>query len=44
MKRNLKRVMKEGRSLIGTFVFELTEPSIPKILSRAGFDFIVIDM
>ena len=40
----LKAALAAGEVQIGTFLFELANPSIPRILANAGFDFVVIDM
>lgn len=40
----LKAALAEGQVSIGTFLLELSSPSIPRILANAGFDFVVIDM
>ena len=39
----LKKALTDGRDVIGTFLFELSKPAIPRILADAGFDFVVID-
>jgi len=38
-----KSAFTDGRVVIGTFLFELSKPAVPRILADAGFDFIVID-
>ncbi len=43
MAKNLKQTLIDGQVAIGTFLFELSKPSIPRILADAGFDFLVID-
>ncbi|MFC2108046.1 HpcH/HpaI aldolase/citrate lyase family protein [Candidatus Bipolaricaulota bacterium] len=40
----LKEALAENQVIIGTFLLELSSPSIPRILANAGFDFVVIDM
>lgn len=44
MTKNLKQTLIDGQIAIGTFLFELSKPSIPRILADAGFDFLVIDV
>ena len=44
MPKNLKQRLIDGQIVIGTFLFELLKPSVPRILADAGFDFLVIDM
>jgi len=39
-----KEALTGGHVRIGSFLFELYGPSIPRILANAGFDFVVIDM
>jgi len=39
----LKKALTDGQVVIGTFLFELSQPAVPRILANAGFDFIVID-
>jgi len=39
----LKSALTDGEVVIGTFLFELRKPAVPRILADAGFDFIVID-
>ncbi len=41
---SLKNALAAGRVAIGTFLLELASRGIPKVLARAGFDFVVIDM
>jgi len=38
-----KETLADGRVVIGTFLFELGGPAIPRILADAGFDFVIID-
>jgi 4-hydroxy-2-oxoheptanedioate aldolase len=38
----VKKLLKEGKSVIGTFV-KITDPCTIELLSNAGFDFVVID-
>ena len=42
MKNQLKRKIKEGRTVLGTLVF-IPSPAVIEVLGRAGFDFAVID-
>jgi len=44
MSVTLKEALAEGQVIIGTFLLELSSPSIPRILANAGFDFVIIDM
>jgi len=39
----LKKALTGGQVVIGTFLFELSKPAVPRILADAGFDFVVID-
>ncbi|HOJ87998.1 MAG TPA: aldolase/citrate lyase family protein [Pseudothermotoga sp.] len=39
-----KRLLKQGKTVIGTMVSEIRTPGIAQMLSIAGFDFFVIDM
>ncbi|HEY8542263.1 MAG TPA: aldolase/citrate lyase family protein [Pseudothermotoga sp.] len=44
MKENkTKRLLKEGKTVVGTMVSEIRTPSIAQMLATAGFDFFVID-
>lgn len=44
MKENrTKRLLKEGRSVIGTMVSEIRSPNIAQMLATAGFDFFILD-
>lgn len=43
MSIELKSALTDGQVVIGTFLFELSKPAVPRILANAGFDFIVID-
>ncbi len=38
-----KQLLKEGRTIIGTFVVEFRQSSVMQLLSNAGFDFVLID-
>ncbi len=38
-----KRLLKEGRSVIGTMVSEIRSPNIAQMLATAGFDFFILD-
>lgn len=39
-----KRLLKEGKTVIGTMVGEIRTPSIAQMLASAGFDLFIIDM
>jgi 2-dehydro-3-deoxyglucarate aldolase/4-hydroxy-2-oxoheptanedioate aldolase len=39
----LKRLLREGKSAIGTMVVEVRQASIMQVLSNAGLDFVIID-
>lgn len=39
----LKRALQEGKSLVGTMITEIRQPSVVQILVNAGFDFTIID-
>jgi len=39
----LKKQLREGKSVIGTMLVELRQPSIMQVLANAGFDFVIID-
>ncbi len=43
MAKNLRQTLIDGQIATGTFLFELSKPSIPRILADAGFDYLVID-
>ncbi len=43
MSTKLKKALNDGQAVIGTFLFEISKPAVPRILADAGFDFIVID-
>ena len=44
MKENrTKRLLKEGKSVIGTMVSEIRSPNIAQMLATAGFDFFILD-
>ncbi len=43
MSTKLKNALTDGQVVIGTFLFELAKPAVPRILASTGFDFIVID-
>lgn len=41
MKENkTKRLLKEGKTVVGTMVSEIRTPSIAQMLATAGFDFL----
>jgi len=45
MRRNVvKRRLRDGETVIGTMVQEVTTPAIAQILNQVGFDFFMIDM
>lgn len=39
----LKRVLREGKSAIGTMIVEIRQPSVMQMVSNAGLDFVIID-
>ena len=39
----LKRILREGKSAIGTMLVEIRQPSVMQILANAGLDFVIID-
>lgn len=39
----LKQTLREGKSLVGTMITEIRQPSIVQMLVNAGFDFTIID-
>jgi 2-keto-3-deoxy-L-rhamnonate aldolase RhmA len=39
----LKRLLREGRSAIGTMLVEVRQASVMQVLSNAGLDFVIID-
>ncbi len=40
---NVKRMLREGKTVLGTMVVEFTSPEIARMLKVAGFDYIFID-
>lgn len=42
--REMKKTLKEGKTMIGTFIMEFGVPSIATVLANAGCDFVIIDM
>jgi 2-keto-3-deoxy-L-rhamnonate aldolase RhmA len=38
-----KKALREGKSVIGTMVVEIRQPSVMQLLANAGFDFVIID-
>lgn len=40
----MKKTLKEGKRMVGTFIIEFGVPSIATVLSNAGCDFVIIDM
>lgn len=41
--RNLRKELKEGKTLLGTFVWESSSPHVCRILASAGWDFVLVD-
>jgi len=39
----LKKVLREGKSAIGTMIVEIRQPSVMQMMSNAGLDFVIID-
>jgi 2-dehydro-3-deoxyglucarate aldolase/4-hydroxy-2-oxoheptanedioate aldolase len=39
----LKRLLREGKSAIGTMLVEIRQPSVMQMLANAGLDFVIID-
>jgi 2-dehydro-3-deoxyglucarate aldolase/4-hydroxy-2-oxoheptanedioate aldolase len=39
----IKRALKDGRSVVGTMLAEIRQPSVMQLLVNAGFDFVIID-
>jgi len=42
--REMKKALREGQTMVGTFIMEFGVPSIVAVLANAGCDFVVIDM
>lgn len=40
----LKRKLEEGKVVVGTFLVQCAQPSTVKVLTDAGFDFVIVDM
>lgn len=40
---NIKRALREGKTVLGTMVVEFTSPEVARMLKAAGFDYIFID-
>jgi 2-keto-3-deoxy-L-rhamnonate aldolase RhmA len=41
--RDLRKELKEGKTLLGTFVWEFSSPYISRVLASCGWDFILVD-
>ncbi|MCG3212198.1 MAG: 4-hydroxy-2-oxo-heptane-1,7-dioate aldolase [Anaerolineae bacterium] len=39
----MKQALQQGKSLVGTMVVEIRQPSVMQLLANAGFDFVIID-
>jgi 2-keto-3-deoxy-L-rhamnonate aldolase RhmA len=39
----LKKVLREGKSAIGTMIVEIRQPSVMQMVANAGLDFVIID-
>ena len=39
----LKRLLREGKSVIGTMLVEVRQTSVMQVFSNAGLDFVIID-
>ena len=39
----MKQELRDGRSLVGTMLAEIRQPSVMQVLRNAGFDFVIID-
>jgi len=42
-KNSVKQMLGEGKTIVGTMISEFGSPEVMKILSSAGFDFVLID-
>jgi len=42
--RDMKKALREGQKMFGTFIIEFSAPSIVAVLAKAGCDFVIIDM
>ncbi len=40
----VKRALREGKTVVGTMLSDLRDPSLAQVLAAAGLDFIIIDM
>ncbi len=40
----IKRLLHEGKAVIGTWVYEFNSPGLPRLLKSTGVDFVVYDM
>lgn len=43
MRNKLKEDLKAGKTVIGTFMCEISSPAVPEICAHGGFDFVIID-
>jgi len=39
----LKKILREGKSAIGTMIVEIRQPSVMQVMANAGLDFVIID-
>lgn len=39
----MKKMLEQGKSVVGTMVVEIRQPSVMQLLANAGFDFVIID-
>jgi 2-keto-3-deoxy-L-rhamnonate aldolase RhmA len=39
----LKKILREGKSAIGTMIVEIRQPSVMQMMANAGLDFVIID-
>jgi 2-keto-3-deoxy-L-rhamnonate aldolase RhmA len=41
--RDLRKELKEGKTLLGTFIWEFSSPHLCRVLASAGWDFVLVD-
>jgi 2-keto-3-deoxy-L-rhamnonate aldolase RhmA len=39
----IKQALREGKSVVGTMIVEMRQPSVVQLLANAGFEFVIID-
>ncbi len=41
--RDIKKAIKDGKKVVGTFIWDFNVPFLPKMFANAGYDYVILD-